>query len=491
MRIALVIALVAAVGAASGPAESTHPSTAPDVAPCDFQPPPGDHPWLCGTVPVPVDRADPSAGTLDIHYEVLPRRDKATPPGIPLFVSPGGPGGDGWDNYVLYQMQSQIHQHHDIVTLDPRGAGLSEWINCPTLQAGPLSHSDYLAAVTACAEQLGTASSRYGAGDRAMDVEALRAALGYDQIDFYGGSYGGVDGQAYAARFPDRLHALVLDSTFPVNDPGHIAWSGGSYAAAALVHIKALQCKRDPSCSSLTSDPETTIRDAIAHVRDHPIDGTSSGAGGRPIHLDDLAVASVVAGAEPYFVVGAADALLKGNAQLMIDLAANNPQFSPFDDSDSVIPLSLGANVAGGCNDQDTPWDRADTLATRKAAYNAYLAGLPPDTFAPFSVSGWSQFTMMDQCLAWPAPTNFTPVVPAGTVMPSVPVLILSGDEDNGVPLGLSRALLDEFPQASFVQVEGAGHLTMSMDGSCVPSIVGGFLATGVVPDTTCAGTPG
>ncbi len=99
-------------------------------------------------------------------------------------------------------------------------------------------------------------------------------------------------------------------------------------------------------------------------------------------------------------------------------------------------------------------------------------------------------FDFMDQCLDWPAPTNFTPVIPVGVSMPDVPALILSGDEDNGVPTELSRALLQEFPGAAMVVIEGAGHPTMSMNGPCVPTMVAGFLETLTLPDTSCAGTP-
>jgi pimeloyl-ACP methyl ester carboxylesterase len=324
-----------------------------------------------------------------------------------------------------------------------------------------------------------------------MDLEAVRAALGYPQIDFYGGSYGGVDAQAYAARFPDRVHALVLDSTFPVNDADHVAWSGGSFGATALVHVVALQCQRTPSCASLSDEPETLLLETVAQLRDHPIDGTSTNASAKPVHLDDLAMAAVLALVDPYLTVSAAKALAGGDSKRLINLAADHVQFAPFDDQDSVVPFSWGANLAGWCNDQVVPWSQTDSIPARKAAYDAYLAGLAPDAFAPFSVSSWSIWNYMDQCLEWPAPVNFTPVIPAGTTMPDVPTLILGGDEDNGVPLGFSRALLELFPQATFVQVAGAGHPTMSMDGQCVPSIVGGFLETGTVPDTSCAGTPG
>ena len=232
-----------------------------------------------------------------------------------------------------------------------------------------------------------------------------------------------------------------------------------------MVHTVALQCQRNSSCARVSANPEALIRDTVVQLRDHPIDGTPSKTPAKPIHLDDLAMAAVLAQADPGLIVAAATKLAGGDAQPLLDLASDNPQFAPFDSSDTVTPFSWGANLAGWCNDQDVPWARTDPIPARNAAYDAYLAGLAPDAFAPFSIAAWSEFNFMDQCLTWPAPTNFTPAVPAGTTMPSVPVLILSGDEDNGVPLGFSQALLDEFPQATLVQVAGAGHPTMSMDG--------------------------
>ncbi len=501
-----VVACWAVVGATAGAAASPTSPPAPsqraappssaadplsDLVPCDFQPGVGDKPWLCGSISVPLDRADQQGGTLDLNYAVLPHADQSVPAGLPLFATPGGPGGTWYDDYVLYAMQPELHAHHDIVTLDPRGTGLSGVIDCPGLQQGARTHDELVAAVTACGRLLGTASGRYGAGDRAMDVEAVRAELGYPLIDYYGASYGGVDAQAYAARFPERLHSLVLDSTFPVTDPDHVAWTGGPYSAAALVHVMTLQCKRDPSCAALTPDPEQALLDAVKQLRDHPVDGQPANHSAAPVHLDDLAMAWILTGANPAFLVSGALALARGDAQPLINLAAGFRPVALPETTMAPTEFSAGANAAGWCNDEDTAWNRADPVPARQAALDAYLAALPADAFAPFSKDAWRPFQAIDLCLNWPAPVNFTPAVPAGTTMPSVPVLILSGDEDNGVPLGYSQALLDEFPQATLVRIAGAGHPTMSLDGPCVPSIVGGFLETGTVPDTSCAGTPG
>jgi hypothetical protein len=45
------------------------------------------------------------------------------------------------------------------------------------------SMSEVVRAVGTCGAQLGEASDRYGAGDVADDVDAVRAAFGFDKID--------------------------------------------------------------------------------------------------------------------------------------------------------------------------------------------------------------------------------------------------------------------------------------------------------------------
>jgi pimeloyl-ACP methyl ester carboxylesterase len=73
--------------------------------------------------------------------------------------------------------------------VDYRGDGRSEAINCRPLQQ--IETSDPAAvqrAVGACGVQLGDAANDYSAADVADDVDAVRAALGYPLINFYGQS---------------------------------------------------------------------------------------------------------------------------------------------------------------------------------------------------------------------------------------------------------------------------------------------------------------
>ena len=59
-----------------------------------------------------------------------------------------------------------------------------------------------------------------GTASAARDMDAVRAALGEDQINYLGFSYGTQLGSAYADRYPDRVRAMVLDGAVdPSLDP--------------------------------------------------------------------------------------------------------------------------------------------------------------------------------------------------------------------------------------------------------------------------------
>jgi pimeloyl-ACP methyl ester carboxylesterase len=449
---------------------------------CAVQPRIGAASWLCGTLNVPLDRGNPAGATIPLAIYVLPHTDHSSAAAEPLFTTPGGPGYAHFENYGLWPMQQQLLPHHDIVTIDERGTGLSGGINCPDLQRGPIGFDQLEAAVSACASQLGAASDRYGAGDVALDVEAVRNLLRYSRIDYYGGSYGSIDAQAYAARFPKSLRAMVLDSGFTVAAGGpDFANFFGIGTPAALIDIAALECRRDVSCKALEPDPASTIGALIRRVRAKPIKGQGSAN-----LVDEAAVASLVAGADPIEIIRAAVALRSGDPSPLVNLVNTPPS-----DNGLFTDFSAGMNMAGNCNDSDSPWDRADAPSLRRQKLDAAIAALPADAFAPFSKTAWTAAIPFGVCLAWPAPHGFEPVIPSGATLPDVPVLILSGDADRVVPTFESRPLLGEFPKAEFVIVAGAGHQTLAGPGTCSATIAAQFLETLKLGDTSCAATPG
>ena len=493
----VAFALAACTGSDPEPAGSPNPATTTsspnaevsafgDLPPCD-----DDASWLCGSVEVPLDRSDPDGDQLEIAYYVRPHSDDSTPAAEPVFVTPGGPGYNVWTDREALIASTALNADHDIVAVATRGTGASGAIDCADVQSGFSSIRELRNDTASCGAQLGDDADRYGGGDVAMDIDAVREALGFETIDYYGFSYSTVDAQAYAARFPERLHAVVLDSGLPVSDEG-LAFFWGLGVPETLVRVSAFYCEQDLTCSADFPNAEADLRRMIGDVGRHPLEGRDTDAAGLPADLvvDQTAVAyllgSIPWNLSPTDLLEAASALEDGNAAPLLRLAQRFPPFIP--DGDGLpTDFSSGDSAARSCNDQGTVWDRTDPPAAREHALATELDALPANAFAPFTKQTWNDYWWLDMCLGWPAPDRFEPAVPEGTIFDGIPALILAGDLDTVVSTETSRALLEGFPDATFLLVRGAGHITIGSD-TCAGEIVTTFFDTLDPGDVTCAG---
>jgi pimeloyl-ACP methyl ester carboxylesterase len=463
----VLVALALALGACSSSTSSTPASGLGAALPkCTDDPL-----WRCGTVIVPIDRANPSAGTIKIAFFVQSHTDTNKTAREPIFVSPGGPGASIWADYVYVPIQ-MWQADHDTILIEPRGAGRSGAIVCPELQAGISTITDLRAATADCGRQLGSAADRYGSGDVALDIEDVRKALGVASFDFYAASYGTVAEEAYVTRFPNRVHALVLDSAFPAVDLDQSYALSTGYLAG-WIRVLKLICQRSTDCAGTYPRPEVLVDWLVRRVASSPLRSSVAGTAG-PIVVDEAAVEVLLANFGPAStqlhakaLLDAAAALKSGDPDPILQLVNQWPLVAvPTGDP---ATFSNGDNAAAACNDQDFPWDRADSVAVREKKLAAAYSALRKNTFDPFTTVGWAAGNISPQfCITWPSPKRFEPMIPPGAAFPSLPTLIVSGDEDTTVPEEISRALLTEFPRATLLKVAGAGH-----DAAAPPSFWG------------------
>src|SRR6188768_984552 len=154
------------------------PSAASPTVVRDTCPPEAEH-AICGHVDVPFDRTDPSAGMIPIAFQQYLHTDPG-PEDSAVILNFGGPGlstiafGGG--------LGGENDRRHDFLLIDSRGTGKSGLINCPDLQSG--NGTSLFALGVACAKQLGESVDRYSTADIADDYDAVRAALGYERLDF-------------------------------------------------------------------------------------------------------------------------------------------------------------------------------------------------------------------------------------------------------------------------------------------------------------------
>jgi pimeloyl-ACP methyl ester carboxylesterase len=184
----------------------------------------------CATLLVRVDHADPGSETLSVALARRPAT-RGTAEGT-IVMNPGGPGGSGVDSVARNggSVPDALRERYDVVGFDPRGAHRSGQVTCvgdeefhryldqvdalPDL-ADAAALEDYQARVVAfeeaCADRHGELLTRLGTRFVARDVEALRRALGVEQLTWFGYSYGTLLGTVYAQEFPTRVRALVMD----------------------------------------------------------------------------------------------------------------------------------------------------------------------------------------------------------------------------------------------------------------------------------------
>ena len=95
---------------------------------------------LCGTLPVPEDRAHPAARTIALHVVVLPALD-AHAVGDPIFYLEGGPGMPATGAVDLFTGPLRDYRaHRAVVLVDQRGTGGSNGLDCRH-EGGPLARA--------------------------------------------------------------------------------------------------------------------------------------------------------------------------------------------------------------------------------------------------------------------------------------------------------------------------------------------------------------
>ena len=192
----------------------------------------------CGTLDVPSSAPTRRWARSRSATRSAAERHRQAPGGRPIFAVEGGPG--------YGSIGSARYYVHMFGPAAPRATTWS-WSTCaaPGTRGRSTARScrrDAAPTARASRNARGSLGDRYGSyrtSAAADDIDAVRAALGYERISLYGDSYGTFLGQSYAFRHGDTLAALILDSAYPVR--GESPW----YPSLWRNGIRALQIACD------------------------------------------------------------------------------------------------------------------------------------------------------------------------------------------------------------------------------------------------------
>jgi pimeloyl-ACP methyl ester carboxylesterase len=421
----------------------------------------------CATVAVPLDHAAPTGPTIDLALIRVPAPDRDGS-GIvgSIFVNPGGPGGSGVGTIRSgFRLDDETMDDHHLVGFDPRGVGLSAPLTCgpaPSGEALPDLDPDDEAEreemdraardlAERCAAMDGDLLPHLSTPSVVADLDLLRRAVGDEQLDYIGLSYGTYIGLRYVERFPERVGRMVLDG---VVDP-EIPLSG--LLTQQSDGFDRLLDEVDAACGTAFACPPDGIiatYDRVAERLD--TEGPSDGVG-----PTELATGTLLGLYAESLWPRLSDALS----------AADRGDYGPIR---ALYDIYLGAaDVAAYnavvCSDGPVPrgeeaWDRFEQqLEARSPRFGAFLAN------------------EVRACAYWPvrATTAPEPVSPDEVA----PILVLSTTGDAATPVENAITVAAALPGAGLVTVEDSSHTAYGRN-FCVDRIVADYFATGRVPSS-------
>jgi pimeloyl-ACP methyl ester carboxylesterase len=419
----------------------------------------------CGTLRVFENRQAHAGRTIDLQVAVLPAQHPESAPD-PLFILAGGPGQGARDNAPFVQTAfKEVRRTRDIVLVDVRGTGASNPLGC---QLGdPL---EFLSASvidpTPCLQRLQGDPRFYTSEPVVDDLDDVRAALGYERINLWGGSYGTRAALVYARRHGDHVRSVVLDGAAPFEIRLPLYNAGN--AQRALDRLLA-DCSAEPDCRAAFPHLREEIREVLARLEKAPVQvRLRHPQTNRPVDFT-VSRSAFASGIRGMLYVPVHASLVP----LMVHEAAQG-DFTPFAALSlqtaewSTETMSLGMTLSVLCA-EDVP--RITDDDAEREVRGTFLGRSEIDT--------WRQM-----CAKWPRgplPGEVDRVRPL-----QIPALILSGDLDPVTPPRWGEAMKAHFPGALHVIVPGTGHNTSTT--GCVPDLIAGFIDKGNAAglDTKC-----
>jgi pimeloyl-ACP methyl ester carboxylesterase len=461
-RRGLVAATVLLAAGTVAAAPGSAPASAPSAAPLkDCHVPGIRNGVLCGTLQRPLDPAHPERAQIAIRYVVVPAMARRKFPD-PVFLLAGGPGQSAVAVAApTMALFGRLNNRRDIVFVDQRGTGGSAPLSCSdpeheTLaeQADPERQVRLVVQCKAELQKLPHVRSEddlrfFTTAIAVQDLDAVRRALGAEQINLVGASYGTRVALEYRRQFPQAVRRSVLDGAAP---PDMALPASFSLDNQAALDALLAACAAEAACAREHPDLRARFASLLASLprtvrAAHPLTGRNEefvvrrdmllGAVRNSLYVPQIAAA----------LPAAIDAASRGEFAGLVGL---NATFAARKSS----RLATGMHLSVVCA-EDVPRLRE--------------AGDRPG--ADFG----SEFARFYEklCARWPrgdVPAAFYAMTPG-----RAPALILSGGLDPATPPRhgerVARAL---GPTARHVVVANAGHGVLGV--GCVRDVVYRFI---------------
>ncbi|MDZ7924059.1 MAG: alpha/beta fold hydrolase [Marinagarivorans sp.] len=379
----------------------------------------------------------------------------------PLIVITGGPGTAAVSLARQYLgFFTEVQKTRDIVFIDQRGTGKSEPFNCPqtsaldSTQAAEQLIAQTQAALKYCAHtqaNLNTIST----SQAAWDIEQVRQALGYAQLNLWGSSYGTRVAQEYQRLFPATSRTVIIDGVAPaIIALPHYAEQDAGHALGALFSA----CAAQPACHTAFGDLPQRWQQLMLDLQKNP--PTQALQHPRTQVINTMEISAALVANWVRF------ALYNRELSALLPLAitqASQGDFQPLANlaqtaSDSVQDsMSQGMHAAILCGEDS----HAPSLLHPKSGHEVVM---------PFA----SLNDLRPVCNEMPAPL-LPPEPLFEPIKSAVPSLVLSGQFDPVTPAFWGDWASQQLSNSQHWVVEGGHHGVSGL--GCMPKLLADFIA--------------
>jgi pimeloyl-ACP methyl ester carboxylesterase len=422
----------------------------------------------CGTLAVPEDRSAQGGRTIDLNIAVVPAVGRSAQ-GDPLVLLAGGPGQAATEAYApLIDALQAVNQGRDLVLVDQRGTGDSNPLACPIDDEAvgfEVDNDAYTAFLQECLAQLEANPALYTTAIAADDLDAVRDALGYEQWNLLGVSYGTRMALTYLQLYPQRVRSLVLDGVVPQETPLGVDFAQDGQRALDMMFSR---CENDPACNEAFPDVRGTFARLLEQLEREPVDvQLTDPTTGAPTEFrltrDFVAITVQSLSYSPETV-----ALLP----LLLHTAGAEGDYAPLAAQLLMVTSQVSQSVALGMRlsvmcAEDVPFYPANAAAQAEQSYlGDYVV---------------RQFSL--PCGFWPRGSVATTF--KQPVTSNVPTLLLSGEADPVTPPRNAEAVARGLPNSLQIVAPGQGHNIFYR--GCLPGIIDQFVeqaaASGIATD--------
>jgi pimeloyl-ACP methyl ester carboxylesterase len=467
-RLVALLAVLAALGALPAAAEGAAATLA--LGDCRLEHPAGlgSMPARCGRLDVAEDPAAPAGRQIGLRIAVIRALDRHRAR-EPLFIVAGGPGQAATDFYASYASAFAPSQRsHDVVLVDQRGTGGSNRLRCdfpPDFDVATPPPARIRELSAACRRGLAGRPEFYTTSVAVKDLDAVRAALGFERISLYGISYGTRVVQHYLRRYPTRVAAVVLDGVLA---PDASPLADTPLAAQRALDIAFSRCHAQSDCERAFPDLGRRFGELRAELARRPRPLTVPDPLTGAPHALEFDAAALTGAVRLLNYYAGTTALLP----LLLDRAARD-DLTPLAAQLLMVGAHLDSQLAYGLNAAVTCAEDLPALAhvDRAALATTYLGSQQIDGLTALC-EGWPR-GVVDADLFAPLDT-------------AVPALLLSGEADPVTPPAYGARAAAGFRDHLHVVVRGQGHGQFIV--GCSPRLIARFLNAGTARglDASC-----